>query len=322
MGAPRKKTILVDNIAVPRFAFGLGSLMQWAPNHAYPLPTDSSKEVSQALKAGFRHINTGDIYTNNESAAESIKASGIARKDLFFSLKLNTYAALGCRGKESMVESTKKEIERFGLDGYVDLLQLHFPPRGHPGNLTNREAWRVLEELKDQKIARIIGLSNWTLADYEDLMAAPDIKYKPQINEYEMNPFLLSDPKLRDLSSYEMKHGIVHMNYGFLSILSGKLPHDGAPALLKESRLLSNETNLTETELLLAWAYDRLHGIVISSSSQEHRLAGLAKLFLENDQVSLEQSVYDRIEKAASEDGYEGKTFYKHGHMDAAASKG
>jgi diketogulonate reductase-like aldo/keto reductase len=136
-------------------------LMQWAPNHAYPLPTDSSKEVSQALKAGFRHINTGDIYTNNESVAESIKASGITRKDLFFSLKLNTYAALGCRGKESMVESTKKEIERFGLDGYVDLLQLHFPPRGHPGNLTNREAWRVLEELKDQKMARIIGLSNW-----------------------------------------------------------------------------------------------------------------------------------------------------------------
>jgi diketogulonate reductase-like aldo/keto reductase len=161
MAVSREAMILVDGIAIPRLAFGLGSLMKWAPNHAYPLPTDSSIEVAQALKAGFRHINTGDIYTNNESAAESIKASGIARKDLFYSLKLNTYAALGCKGKKSMVESTKKEIERFGLQGYVDLLQLHFPPRGHPGNLTNRESWRVLEELKDQKMARIIGLSNW-----------------------------------------------------------------------------------------------------------------------------------------------------------------
>jgi diketogulonate reductase-like aldo/keto reductase len=161
MAVSREATMLIDNIVIPRLAFGLGSLMKWAPNHAYPLPTDSSKEVSQALKAGFRHINTGDIYTNNESAAESIKASGIARKDLFFRLKLNTYAALGCEGKESMVGSTMKEIERFGLQGYVDLLQLHFPPRGQPGNLTNREAWRVLEELKDQKMARIIGLSNW-----------------------------------------------------------------------------------------------------------------------------------------------------------------
>jgi diketogulonate reductase-like aldo/keto reductase len=166
MAVSREAMILVDGIAIPRLAFGLGSLMKWAPNHAYPLPTDSRIEVAQALKAGFRHINTGDIYTNNESAAKSIKASGIARKDLFFSLKLNTYAALGCKGRESMVESTKKEIERFGLQGYVDLLQLHFPPRGHPGNLTNRESWRVLEELKDQKMARIIGLSNWFVSLY------------------------------------------------------------------------------------------------------------------------------------------------------------
>lgn len=161
MAVAREATIMIDNIAVPRLAFGLGSLMDWAPNHAYPLPTDSSKEVMQALKHGFRHINTGDLYTNNESAAASIKASGIARKDLFFSLKLNTYASLGCKGSDSMVESTKREIERFGLQGYVDLLQLHFPPRGHPGNLSNREAWRVLENFKDQKLARIIGLSNW-----------------------------------------------------------------------------------------------------------------------------------------------------------------
>lgn len=65
--------------------------------------------------------------------------------------------------------------------------------------------------------SRVLGVAfdntrDRTLADYEDLRAAPDIKYKPQINEYEMNPFLLSDPKLRDLSSYEMKHGIVHMS--------------------------------------------------------------------------------------------------------------
>lgn len=142
-------------------AFGLGSLMKWAPNHAYPLPTDSSKEVRQALAAGFRHVNTGDIYTNNQSAADVLRSSGLKREELFFSLKLNTYKVLGCDGAQSMVESTNREIERFGLGGYVDLLQLHFPPRGHPGNLSNREAWRVLEELKDRGIARIIGVSNW-----------------------------------------------------------------------------------------------------------------------------------------------------------------
>lgn len=61
-----------------------------------------------------------------------------------------------------MIQAVKQEVERFGiLEGYVDILQLHFPPRGYAGNMTNREAWRVLEDLKDQGVARIIGVSNW-----------------------------------------------------------------------------------------------------------------------------------------------------------------
>ena len=135
--------------------------MKWAPDHSHPLPTDSTQEVEQAISAGFRHFNTGDLYTNNASAAEAIKSSGLERKDFFFSLKLNTYAILGCKGVEHMIKSVRREIERYGLDGYVDLLQLHFPPRGYPGNLSNREAWRVLEDLKDQGAARLIGVSNW-----------------------------------------------------------------------------------------------------------------------------------------------------------------
>ena len=135
--------------------------MKWAPNHAYPLPTDSSNEVRQAIAAGFRHFNTGDLYTNNASAAEALRASGLKRDEICLSLKLNTYALLGCRGREHMMENAKQEIERFGLAGYVDILQLHFPPRGYPGQLSNREAWRVMEDLKDQGVARIIGVSNW-----------------------------------------------------------------------------------------------------------------------------------------------------------------
>lgn len=114
---------------------------------------------------------------------------------------------------------------------------------------------------------------------------------------------------------------MISSDYGFLSILSGKLPRDHAPALLKELELLSDETGLTQAELLLSWAYDCLHGIVVSSTSQNDRLVGLARLFLGDDKVALERTTYDRIEKAAKQDGYEGKTFYKHGHMDAAATK-
>jgi diketogulonate reductase-like aldo/keto reductase len=156
-------TINISGVALPRLSFGLGSLMKWAPNHVYPIPTDSSVEVRQAIEAGFRHFNTGDLYTNNASAAQALRESGLRRDEIFLSLKLNTFAMLGCKGREHMIEQAKQEIDRFNLDGngYVDVLQLHFPPRAYVGNLSNCEAWRVLEDLKDEGLARIIGVSNW-----------------------------------------------------------------------------------------------------------------------------------------------------------------
>ena len=155
-------TIDISGISLPRLSFGLGSLMKWAPDHAYPLPTDSTLEIRQAIAAGFRHFNTGDLYTNNASAAAALRESGLKREEVFLSLKLNTFANLGCKGREDMIEQVRREVARFfGTGGYVDVLLLHFPPRGYVGNVSNREAWRVLEEMKDEGTARVIGVSNW-----------------------------------------------------------------------------------------------------------------------------------------------------------------
>jgi diketogulonate reductase-like aldo/keto reductase len=163
---PTMATINISGISLPRLSFGLGSLMKWAPNHTHPLPTDSSHEIRQALAAGYRHFNTGDLYTNNASAAAAIRESGLKREEIFLSLKLNTFASLGCKGREHMIERARGEVERFFGNGdargkYVDVLLLHFPPRGYVGNLSSREAWRVVEELKDEGLARVVGVSNW-----------------------------------------------------------------------------------------------------------------------------------------------------------------
>ncbi|KAF3760046.1 hypothetical protein M406DRAFT_51942 [Cryphonectria parasitica EP155] len=135
--------------------------MQWAPGHTHPLPTDSYAEVKAALDAGFRHFDCGDLYTNLPSAARAIREAGIPRGDLFVSLKLNTYCAMKPAGRRDLVDSARKLVEDLGLEGYVDAVLLHFPPRGKGDNLSNREAWAVLEELKDRGVARIIGVSNW-----------------------------------------------------------------------------------------------------------------------------------------------------------------
>lgn len=202
-------TLQIGGYTVPRLCFGLGSLMKWAPGHTHPMPTDSSTEVTSALAAGFRHFDCGDLYTNLPSAAEALRKAALPRKDLFLSLKLNTYNALKPAASEDIVANAKKFIQDFGLDGYVDVVLLHFPPRGKRGNLSNREAWRVLEELKDQGLARIIGVSNFTLDDYKEIFAADDLKHKPEINEYELNPHLLFDPSFQTRHAFELEKGIV-----------------------------------------------------------------------------------------------------------------
>ncbi|KAF2767996.1 Aldo/keto reductase [Teratosphaeria nubilosa] len=310
-------TINISGIPVPRLAFGLGSLMKWAPNHAHPLPTDCSTEIHQAIAAGFRHFNVGDLYTTNESAAAVLRSSGLRREEVFISLKLNTYALLGCKGREHMIESAKAEIGRFGLGGYVDVLQLHFPPRGYSGQMSNREAWRVLEGLKEQGVARIIGLSNWTLEDYHDIMEAEDLKYPPQLNEYEFNPFLLSDLKLQELRAYEHKHGIVPMNYGILTAISGRLPSAKSSTLFNELEHQSQQLKLSPGELLLLWAWHRLNGIVVTTTSQEDRAIRTVQL-LSAKGPSIPDGVFDKIEAAAGQDGPEGKMVYRHPHMEKA----
>ncbi|KAK1497076.1 hypothetical protein CTAM01_08088 [Colletotrichum tamarilloi] len=292
-------TISISGIAIPRLCFGVGTLMKWAPGHTHPLPTDSSVEIQQAIDAGFRHFNTGDIYTNNDSFAEVLRRSNLKRSEIFLSLKINTYASLGCRGRDHMIQAVKQEIERFGiLEGYVDILQLHFPPRGYDGNMTNRDAWRVLEDLKDQGVARIIGVSNWTLPDYHDIFSASDLKHPPQLNEYEFNPFLLSDPKVRQLREFEVKHNVVPMT------VSGRLPTEDSTALLQKLEEQSKQTRLSTADLLLSWAYYRLGGIVVTSTSKADRAKKTFAL-LSAKQAPVNGQIYEEIEKAATLDGPE-----------------
>jgi diketogulonate reductase-like aldo/keto reductase len=180
------------------------------------------------------------------------------------------------------------------------------------------------------------------LSDYTDIMEAPDLKHKPQINEFEFNTFLLFEPAFQARHSYEVEHGVVNMStlpllhlrsiairsrltsctdYGLLTILSGKLSRDLAPVFTRELESLAADANLTAAELLLSWALDCLDGIVVSSTSQPDRARRMADLFLSEQSTPLDRDLYRRLENAAREDGYEGKVFYKHGHMDAAAVK-
>ncbi|PSR78085.1 NADP-dependent oxidoreductase domain-containing protein [Coniella lustricola] len=318
-------------LALPRLCFGLGSLMAWAPGHTHPLPTDSYAQVAAALAAGFRHFDCGDLYTNLPSAIRAIRDAGVPRDQLCLSLKLNTYGALKPARRDDMVASAKKVLREFGWDkhdGYLDVALLHFPPRAKGDNLSNREAWAVLEELKDEGLVRVIGVSNWTIDDYESQFAHNDIKHLPQVSEYELNPHLLFDPKFKARAAFEREHGIVPKYYGILTPVTDRLAKRSAsPHLLATLDELSIETGLTPHEILLLWAsqldISGTSPIITTSTSNAERAKRLVQLLGDTNQddddsgkSGLDKSVYERLEHAAGQDGYEGKTFYLHPHMN------
>lgn len=116
-------------------------------------------------------------------------------------------------------------------------------------------------------------------------------------------------------------HADTAADYGVLSALNGKISPGSSSNLSQVLERQSKSTNLTAAELLLSWAFDRLDGIVVSSTSREDRARQLANLFVSGAAAAPPDTVYAELEKAAVQDGYADKRFYKHGHMEAASKR-
>lgn len=137
---------------------------------------ECEKCVLDALKAGYRSIDTAQSYFNEEEVGSAIAKSGIPRKDIFLTTKvwIEHYGYEEC--KASVLESMKKL-----QTDYLDLVLLHQPFNDYYG------AWRALEELYDEGKLRSIGISNF----YPDRMIdlASFSRIKPMVNQIEIHPF-------------------------------------------------------------------------------------------------------------------------------------
>lgn len=161
-------TVKLNNgVEVPVLGFGTFQITD---------PAEAEKAVRDAIKAGYRHIDTAQSYQNEEAVGRGIATSGVARKELFITTKIwveNT-------SYEGVMASFQRSLVRLGLD-YVDLLLLHQPYNDTFG------AWRAMEELQEQGKIRAIGVSNFSVEQAVNL--AEFNKVVPQINQIEINPF-------------------------------------------------------------------------------------------------------------------------------------
>jgi diketogulonate reductase-like aldo/keto reductase len=138
--------------------------------------------VKEAVTVGYRHIDTAQAYQNEAGVGEGVRSCGLDRSELFVTTKL----AAEVKSYEEAVAAIAASLEKLGLD-YIDLMIIHSPKpwsnflKDEPYFEGNREAWRALEEAYQAGNLRAIGLSNFEIADVDNILNSCTIK--PMVNQ-------------------------------------------------------------------------------------------------------------------------------------------
>ena len=168
--------ILLNNgRSIPQFGFGVFQIK----------PADTAEAVSTALKTGYRHIDTAEMYGNEKEVGEAIAKSGLDRGDVFVTSKLSNDAHLPDDARAAFDLS----LEELGFD-YLDLFLIHWPlPTRYDGDFVS--TWRTLEEFYRDGRARSIGLSNFQPHHIRRLHEEAEVP--PALNQIEVHPYLTQD---------------------------------------------------------------------------------------------------------------------------------
>lgn len=141
---------------------------------------ETQAAVEAALATGYRHLDTAASYGNEEAVGAAIKASGIARKDLFVTTKLWIQHAPTGSVEEDTRRAFENSLARLGLD-YLDLYLIHQPLGDYYSE------WRSMQTLNKEGLARAIGVSNFHPDRLVDLIDHNEIV--PAVNQIETHPF-------------------------------------------------------------------------------------------------------------------------------------
>ena len=187
---------LANGIKIPVIGFGT-----WQT----PDGDVAYQSVLDALKAGYRHIDTAAAYGNEASVGRAIKDSGIPREELFVTSKLWNDS----HSYEAAKIALDKSLDLLGLD-YLDLYLIHWPNpliNRRDWDKANAEAWRYMEDAYTEGKIRAIGVSNFQIEHLEALLKTATIR--PMVNQLFINPSDLE----QDVVDYNKAHDILTEAY-------------------------------------------------------------------------------------------------------------
>lgn len=149
--------------------------------------------VLDALKAGYRSLDTAQSYFNEEEVGNAISKSGVPREDIF----LTTKVWIEHYGYDECKKSVENSLKKLKTD-YIDLVLLHQPFADYYG------AWRALEDLYEEGVLRAIGVSNFNPDRLVDIASFNRIA--PMVNQVETHPFNQQNEAKKWMDKYNVQH--------------------------------------------------------------------------------------------------------------------
>lgn len=260
---------LNDGNTIPQLGFGV-----------WQVPDDeATPAVAEALKAGYRLIDTAQGYDNEEGVGEAIEASGVDREQLFVTTKLRN----GAHEYDEAIKAFELSAQKLGLD-YLDMFLIHWPV---PEQDKYVDAWRALVDLKKQGRIRSIGVSNFLPEHIDRIVEETGVK--PAINQIELHPKY----QQRDIRAYHAEHDIVLECYSPL----------GSGAVLEDKVIneIAQKHGKSIAQIILRWELDQ-GLVVIPKSTHAERIRQNIDVF----GFALDDEDRRRID--ALDDPAEGKT--------------
>jgi 2,5-diketo-D-gluconate reductase A len=239
---------LNDGHKIPQLGFGVFQID----------PAETAEAVAEALRVGYRHIDTAEMYGNEAGVGEAMRASGLERSEVFVTSKLNN----GFHEPDDARRAFDGTLAALGFD-YVDLFLIHWPlPTLYDGDYVS--TWKTLEEFQSEGRSRSLGVSNFQVEHLERLAAEAD--EVPAVNQIELHPYLLND----EVHAYGQEHGIA--TEAWSPIAQGGVLDD--PAITE----IAERVGRTPAQVVLRWHIER-GNIVFPKSTTPARIKENFELF-------------------------------------------
>jgi diketogulonate reductase-like aldo/keto reductase len=254
---------LADGESIPVLGLGVWQVDSGA---------ECENAVRWALELGYRHIDTAQAYGNEESVGRALRDSGIPREDVFITTKFYP-------GHEDPAAEAENSLRRLGLD-QLDLYIIHWPQKGPTW------AWPGMEEAHRRGHARSIGVSNFSVAELEQVLGIAEIQ--PVVDQVQFSPFEYR----RALLEAAAQRRVALEAYSPLG--TGRHLSDRAVAEVAQ------RAGRTPAQVLIRWALQR-GAIVIPKSTHRERIEENAQVF-DFDLSDEDMAALDRLDETGGTD--------------------